>query len=54
MNNLKEQSSLINYLNQLKVIEEKKREEDDQIIKNFKKMEYQNYLISKKVIVIII
>lgn len=49
--NLKEQTSLINYLNQLKMIEEKKREEDDQLIRNFKKIEYQNFLMNKKVLI---
>jgi hypothetical protein len=32
------------------VIEDKKREEDNEIIKNFKKIEYQSYLMNKKVI----
>ena len=31
-------------------MEEKKREEDDNLIKNFKKIEYQSYLMNKKVI----
>jgi len=31
-------------------MEEKKREEDDNLIKNFKKIEYQSYLMNKKVL----
>lgn len=49
MVNSKEQSNYLSYLDRLKQIDDQKKLEENNLIKNFKAIEYQNHLLKKQV-----